>query len=98
MYVPVEAVVANDKQLPRTSHIKSPYTCVKKERARALTRLSTYKSTQRTPKTIIESEEEHILCLGDMIEHEETELKKLAFVNHDFKRRIQRVATIKGIS
>lgn len=71
---------------------------LKKERARAMTRLAAYKSTKRTPKSIIESEEEHILCLGDMIEHEEAELKKLAYSDHEFKRRIQKVATIKGIS
>ena len=71
---------------------------LKKERARALTRLSNYKATKRTPKSVLAAEEEHILCLGDMIEQEEIELKQLANADYEFKRKIQRIATIKGIS
>ena len=71
---------------------------LKKERARAKTRLQTYKSTKRTPQSILDSEDEHILCLTDMIEHEEVELKKLAYSNKDLKERIIHIATIKGVS
>ena len=33
-----------------------------------------------------------------MIEHEEVELKKLAYSNKDLKERIIHIATIKGVS
>ncbi len=71
---------------------------LKKERARAKARLQNYKSTRRTPQSILDSEDEHILCLTDMIEHEECELKKLAFCNKKLKEKIIHLATIKGIS
>lgn len=71
---------------------------LKKDRARAKVRLKTYLSTDRTPKCILDIEEEHIQNLTEAIEMEEAEMKKLAYQDEGLKKKILKLSTIKGLS
>lgn len=71
---------------------------MKKDRARCKAKIATLSFSDRTPKAILEYEREHCEFLSDSIEALEFELKKLAFEDEEFKSKIKKVATIKGIS